>query len=822
MNEIQSSLFDTMKQFSNYTKDTSTSPVTFEGTIKEVKDAGTGIYIVEYLGNDIECYANNNMSYLVGDNVYVLVPNGDFSKNKIILGLIDTREKQNFSKIEDNIYYYPISDNLLRNNTTGLTNPIELSSYDTTNDTYDLFNTVATKSLFYNLVDSLFTEGHNTFSLSFFVKTKLASEQQNSGNYGLSIKIPLAMKTGGAGSAEKLIWKEYPLDVSNMLGNPYGFNDWSLQSTYFSIDSEQYTLADVSPQLNVYCYGFSQDTTKHEVYDIFIKDYSLIAVDPLVISEEGDLGITLKVTEGVYFSDNYSQTKTITPILRYKGKEVNLKNSSAEIYWFKENIYINKSDNPLYCQYGGLGWECLNEKKNVVTNEDGTQSWNWNTNAPTITVDKNDFFVSIKYKCTILYNNNKISAEIKLLDPQCDASFKLYSNADDNTYIKDMGMVHVIARVWIKNITNTEAYRNSIIYSWSRYDYLNNFIKDDEQFYTIVRSNEMVHYYDDQFYFETEISFPVGYIEDTNYIHCTAVYKNSNLDKIVGTEVIKITTREDPAEYTVIINGDDLLYKYDVNGISPMESDKYHGPITSRVNYIEPLTFTILKRDGTELTNEEYAYVHCQWIVPRDSSLFTSYSTNCQLERQDNEYFYFGKFENNRKYNSIYLNYKLKSNYDKSQALKKIKLVITIPTKNITIEQFVNISFMKEGENGSNGSEYAIEIVGGSSNTNEQAPIGTFDRKGNPIQLKFLYNTVSSSYLTPFQRLYTYYTSGNQAYWAHVNIEGYLTSHNNTKLYLNVYRDGLKLSTNDYEVTWSMYDSDHCFKIYPGFENNKS
>ena len=502
MNEIQSSLFDTMKQFSNYTKDTSTSPVIFEGTIKEVKDAGTGIYIVEYLGNDIECYATNNMSYLVGDNVYILVPNGDFSKNKIILGLIDTREKQSFSKVEDNIYYYPISDNLLRNNTTGLTNPIELSSYDTTNDTYDLFNTVATKSLFYNLMDSLFTEGHNTFSLSFSVKTKLASEQQNSGNYGLSIKIPLAMKTGGAGSAEELIWKEYPLDVSNMLGNPYGFNDWSLQSTYFSIDSKQYTLAGVSPQLNVYCYGFSQDTTKHEVYDIFIKDYSLIAVDPLVISEEGDLGITLKVTEGVYFSDNYSQTKTITPILRYKGKEVNLKNSSAEIYWFKENIYINKSDNPLYCQYGGLGWECLNEKKNVVTNEDGTQSWNWNTNAPTITVDRNDFFVSIKYKCTILYNNNKISAEIKLLDPQCDASFKLYSNADDNTYIKDMGMVHVIARVWIKNITNTEAYRNSIIYSWSRYDYLNNFIKDDEQFYTIVRSNEMVHYYDDQFYFE--------------------------------------------------------------------------------------------------------------------------------------------------------------------------------------------------------------------------------------------------------------------------------------------------------------------------------
>lgn len=826
MNQLQSSLFDTMKQFSNYTKNTSTFPVTIECAIESVKDAGAGIYTVDYLGSDIDCYSTNGMSYLVGDKVYILVPDGDFSKNKIILGLIDTREKQNFSKVEDNIYNYRVSDNLFKNKTASWTNPIELCSYVTTNNNYILFNTGTARTFFYNTLKSCFTEDHNTFALSYYAKTELAKEQQNSGNYGITLSIPLKIKTSGNSADDITIWKDYVLDISNMTGNPYNFKTWAPQTTYFSIDSEQYTFdMNQSPILKVYCYGFSQDSTKNNIKDIFIKDIDFYAVDPLEITEEGDLGIVLKVSEGLYFSDNYSDTKTITAILRYKGEEINLKNSTAEIYWFRENIYVTDSNDPRYCQFGGRGWECLNEETTTVTNNDGTTSSKWITNIPTIDVERNTFYTSIRYKCTIIYNSNKISKEVKLVDPQSDASFELYSTAKDNIYIKDMGEAHVVARVWVHGITDinslndsSDNYRNNIIYTWARYDRNNNFINSG-QFYKIVRNNEII-FINGVGYYETEITFPVAYIEEANYIRCTAVLSsadNINNPKIIGTEVIKLETRQDPAEYTVIINGDDLIYKYDVNGISPVDSDKYHGPMTSRVNYIEPLSYTILKRDGTELTKEEYAYVYYKWAVPKDTvGLFREVSVPGSIPSADDEYYYFEGYDSIN--HNVLLQYKIKSIYNKSAALKKIGLTITIPTKKIEIEQIVNISFMKEGENGTNGSEYAVEIVGGSLNLDEQAPIGTFDRVGNPIQLKYLYSVGGTG--GAFNRLWVHSVNNGGVNWRWVISESSLINNNDSKLYLKVYKNG-NLITYDpntdnppYTVTWSMYDSDHCLKFY--------
>ena len=87
MNEIQNSLFEAMKQFSDYASANSNSTLTVECDIQELVDEGRGLYRVGYLGNSFTVHTNNvNTTYSVGDKVYVLVPDGDFTKDKIIFG----------------------------------------------------------------------------------------------------------------------------------------------------------------------------------------------------------------------------------------------------------------------------------------------------------------------------------------------------------------------------------------------------------------------------------------------------------------------------------------------------------------------------------------------------------------------------------------------------------------------------------------------------------------------------------------------------------------------------------------------------------------
>ena len=71
MKDIQASLFETMKAFSDNAKNTSNAALIEEGTITEVLDAGLGEYSLEFMDNTFTVYASNqNITYSVGDNVY--------------------------------------------------------------------------------------------------------------------------------------------------------------------------------------------------------------------------------------------------------------------------------------------------------------------------------------------------------------------------------------------------------------------------------------------------------------------------------------------------------------------------------------------------------------------------------------------------------------------------------------------------------------------------------------------------------------------------------------------------------------------------------
>jgi hypothetical protein len=82
-NTIQDSLLETMNIIAKANDNKNVQTITIEAVIESVVDVEKGIYTANYLNNKIQVYSAGS-TYKEKQQVYVLVPNGDFTKKKII------------------------------------------------------------------------------------------------------------------------------------------------------------------------------------------------------------------------------------------------------------------------------------------------------------------------------------------------------------------------------------------------------------------------------------------------------------------------------------------------------------------------------------------------------------------------------------------------------------------------------------------------------------------------------------------------------------------------------------------------------------------
>lgn len=79
--------FDSLSLVANSVVQSSAQDKTIDAVIKKIYNIDTGEYKVEYQGNIFSAYSlNPTVTYKVGERVYVLVPQSDFSLQKVILG----------------------------------------------------------------------------------------------------------------------------------------------------------------------------------------------------------------------------------------------------------------------------------------------------------------------------------------------------------------------------------------------------------------------------------------------------------------------------------------------------------------------------------------------------------------------------------------------------------------------------------------------------------------------------------------------------------------------------------------------------------------
>ena len=638
MNELQASLLEAINTVSRGNDNDNVQTVTIEAEIVSIEDLAKGIYKAKYQSSTMTVYSTGAV-YNVGQHVYIIVPNGDFSKNKVILGPysgLDIVSSDEDKVIEGEVEYIEATQNLLDLvNTETYICSYEHSTYESIMRSSDSFEAA--------------TKKYKKFKLSCDIQTKLPAEQQKAmGEYGFKIRYKTTIG-----------YFEVKIDTSNILGNPYSLTQWSHQYVTFDFpDNAELDLSE-APVCMWYTGGtFYQK--EDQPADIFFKNMQLTALMELPIVSGYNL--YLVPDNGLTFTDTIKEIN-IRPDLRLNGVSINLSQKSAQCYWFVQDNSILSANDAGYLPLMGARWRCINQ----VNDEDVFVSdSNYKLN-----ILSENVFTTEKYSCLIVYDDIAYKQEVTV--EQFNSSINFEIKADAENYTAGVGEVTLTA---ISDY-NADAAEN-ISFSWARYDKNGNYI--DSEWWT--KNDELV----------STIVFPTSKIDEKNTFSCSLISDKYN--KPLATATYEIVVEQSPVVRLVTYNTN-VLYKYDANGVSPFHPS-YGGSLGKSYATINPITFKIFKADGNELTEAEYAECQFSWEVPVNTML--------DINRQ-----YLNEEETKYIIPNRNFEYNIRSYYSAARNENIVSLKVIFD--GMIYEDQFEIQFIKDGANGTNGTDYVASIV---------------------------------------------------------------------------------------------------------------
>lgn len=661
---------------------------TIKATIVNLVDSKTGKYKVRYQDDLIYAYAGTaDMDFNTGDEVYILVPQGNFSGDKTILG---TTKKIGGAAgdeyvLPENERYEIVGNNIFTEGTT-----FRLSSYDSyqtrvqtkiTPGQYDAktgewgagttvepYKTGAAPETF-NIDAAAFShyiKMADYLVLSAKIATNLPENQQYQGNYGF--EVCLRFSTAEEGVFEDKI---YRIDVNNIQGFPWGLGvDGIQQYFYFDIPSDKF----VSIQsVQIFAENFPAEPEDGEAYDwdIWIKDLSMTAANRISDDDLDSYFVRLVTKNGSNFTRTNTSDKTIEAFVYEKSKNITT-NSKLKYYWFYQRADVTTS-HPNYCSYGGEGWYCLNEIVEVKDEKDENvirKTWQPATN--TWIVKKEDIITENKiYKCVVLYDNTVIEKQVVFTRDDVEWSIALATSTGETTFYRDEGSTQINCTIY----DNLEPYldHEKCTFKWMTINYLNSATLNESQTRTLDVKISSITY-------------------SSTYL-CSAFIDG----EYIGTDSITLTnTGEDlnlPLYELMMINNSQL-FKYDEDGISPT-STAQENPETTL-----PLLLSIFdNKRGVQLDIGNGAAASVTIYIPNHHTLISPIGNKLRTEGEYDVY----------SYSSTGFVFDIKDKYNPSYKNNTIK-VIAVYNK-ITLVGYTNFTFIKEGEDGTNGTRYVCRIV---------------------------------------------------------------------------------------------------------------
>jgi hypothetical protein len=694
---------------------------TIQATIASCEDATIGKYRVNYQDSTFYAYSNNSdLTYADGATVYVLIPANDMSAEKTIVGSTKKLGINYVTTIEQEDSYNIIGKNVLTSAKH------ELSSYypkRTVKTLYDQSYTSSKNSISVNLTDvNNYIKGASSLLVAANIQTALPTEQQFRGNYGIIVGLDFLDN-----ATEEEVTRYYILDVDAMSGNPYKLLNYTRQYAFFDIDGANFLRVS---NISIFVENFPNSKEESKcVSDIFIKDIELCGAEALDSESINGSALTFLTLQGTYFDDTSldSDTRSIKAQVRIKGKIADAASQNLSFYWFIEHSGIT-SQSQYYNKYGGQGWKCLNDFNVIQTNEDGDiEAVEWVPASDTYLVKKSDIAAKeAKYKCAVVYDGTVISNTIVINNLSSNFTVEIESDSGTQFYY-DIGYPTLTCKV------NGNEDPGSYTYSWSVTDNSGNFSSLSD---TKVRNFFYDAFYNDYYKLLNQIEneeileeankekleeyrlsladydtvnrvasnkiYHINVNTITNFSTYTCTVYSS--DTYIGSASIVLTNSlEAEGQYSLVINEGNKVYKYNENGISPASSS-LDSPID-----IQALSISVYDNKGQQLSDNILAKkAKIKWLVPVE---------NTMIELADlPDGWSYTEYNGVRTYTAnsgiaLSFPYKISGRYNLNYINNDITVVVDYQEEDVHLINKTNLTFIKEGESGTNGTEFVCKLV---------------------------------------------------------------------------------------------------------------
>ena len=693
---------------------------TIQAQIVSCEDATIGKYRCRYQDAIIYAYTDNtDVTYTNGSSVYILVPGSDMTKEKTILGSTEKLGINYISQAEGDQAYNIIGNNCITSN--------QKLYLDTNNKNYKY--TIYSQQSNNNNIITIDTDALNRYikqSSSLIVgatfKTSIPQDRQVRGHYGITYNLKFLDNT-----SNREVIRSYTVDEDNMINNPYRLLYDTKQYEIFDIDGANFISLESIEIFNKDFPKADSNITEEMLItgDIEISALELYGAVRMTQEEINGVAISFYTPQGTFFigGSTSASYKTITAQVRIKGK---LASSAQNIpfYWGIENAGIS-TQSEYYNKYLGRGWKCLNDKNIIeAATEEQEAIIEWVPSTDTYIVKFNQATAkNNKFKVAIVYDENVITKQINIENLTSALDLTIESS-DGTKFYYDVGHPTLTCKVngeqlanytysWayesntglFENLPQTTDLNTEYNAAVAALQELQTAIAAGTKFANAEADNlNAARAAVEQYKFIQRVQGNKIYDVQINHITNFGTFKCSVYNEqgvYCGTCSITLTNSLQSEDlYSLVINNGAVTFQYNENGVAP------NNKSLDIQQQIQALSFTVYDNLGKPIDSDIIANdSNCQirWAIPIKNTML--------VDKQDSESSSgTDETETYRYYdNVVNLVYDIAQRYNVSNSRNQIQLTVNYKGMSLTAE--TDFTFVKQGEPGTNGTEYIVKLV---------------------------------------------------------------------------------------------------------------
>lgn len=663
-------------------------------------------YKCSYNGGFITAYATDEANYTNGQSVYILVPQNDFTKRKVIVGLSSAQENDgNISFVSSALSDYNLIGKNIITDKHKL-QPVGLHSYK--HEEYYLLYDYSTKDQNTYLGVEIEELNNNlrqaeVLMIEASFQTRLPKQHRLSQNGIYGLQFVLAFKdrdkTDANGNSE-IKYIPYVIDSNSMTGNPLRFSSWSEQYQIFPIDIENFLYID---SILFYEKDFVEEdnATQIELWgaDIFLKD---IEVYPLkkIDATSGNYKLSISMPQGSTFRDITSEDQ-LDIVAKVTEKNTTNLSDNTTFYWFKEDNKVT-SDKDDYQMYGGAGWAWLKDKgNNYMFYTAGNENRAYENNYLCVAVYKESVILKTYFT---LYNEAarrdisiNSSLGVKFSFDRGKPVLTCLIDGKSENFEKDKPYGHddnLFSFVWAKidEYNNVTTFLETYEDLEKRYEELIN--AGNVSYHDLTALKTQMQMIKNVTWNRNILEYPINQIDSTARFKCSVYLKDTpdGEEYSIGAAEILLQNESvaSPSDYYIIIENGDQVFQYSESGVAP-NSERYTDPLE-----IKPLSCHFFDPAGLEVNKDTY---DVKWVVPLDNSMIVVPTQNMIVNNANNRIEWYTE--------EIYP-LEIKDTYDYQALNNQLTAIITY--QNQEYQQDTDLLFTKIGENGTNGTDIVTKI----------------------------------------------------------------------------------------------------------------